>query len=516
MDHIKSNGEFEKPTTSFGQVEFSVEEHSAIQAALRQRLGPEFISQRPGGGGQKVAYIESWRLVNLANEMFGFNGWSHSITTQTVDFVDSINGKYYIGVSATVRVQLKDGIYHEDVGYGVSEGMKSKALAIEKARKESVTDGLKRALKSFGNALGNCLGDLNYLRCIGKATKPTPEAYDVNDMKRKTEDDEIVRARYLRRPMKSADRTVGQAKQNPPTVTLDSGISSRVSSHPTEPVVGNSAGELPNFQCLSENDARKMPIVRSTSLRELSKTEGHLLEKRKSDSLPTSSDHQTYEGGGQGNLERTPCILGDEDDKLQRKLKQRQKQLEFQEKMRLQRLNQIVSKDMSEAETPPASDRLSIDSMKKEFPDEIKMPEEHSLDSELSSRAENGNCLVVQANGVPGNDSGQRNKHKENLKLISEDNFDDPDLWNQTLETEDLVEAFEEKEKPASCGNAVSSESRLGSRLLVSSKPSSGHHRQPSDGSVTHRPTSAQDCSSNSKKRRLNSDIQNDKITTKR
>lgn len=65
----------------------------------------------------------------------------------------------------------------------------------------------------------------------------------------------------------------------------------------------------------------------------------------------------------------------------------------------------------------------AIDSMKKEFPDEIKMPEEHSLDSELSSRAENGNCLVVQANGVPGNDSGQRNKHKENLKLISEDNF---------------------------------------------------------------------------------------------
>jgi len=42
---------------------------------------------------------------------------------------------------------VEDGVYHEDVGYGVSEGMRSKALAIEKARKESVTDGLKRALK---------------------------------------------------------------------------------------------------------------------------------------------------------------------------------------------------------------------------------------------------------------------------------------------------------------------------------------------------------------------------------
>ena len=42
----------------------------------------------------------------------------------------------------------QDGIFHEDIGYGVSEGMRSKALAVEKARKEAVTDALKRALKS--------------------------------------------------------------------------------------------------------------------------------------------------------------------------------------------------------------------------------------------------------------------------------------------------------------------------------------------------------------------------------
>ena len=42
---------------------------------------------------------------------------------------------------------LQDGSYHEDVGYGVSEGLRSKALSLEKARKEAVTDGLKRALR---------------------------------------------------------------------------------------------------------------------------------------------------------------------------------------------------------------------------------------------------------------------------------------------------------------------------------------------------------------------------------
>ena len=57
--------------------------------------------------------------------------------------MDYNNGKFYVGVCAFVRVQLRDGCFHEDVGYGVSEGMRSKALSIEKARKEAVTDGLK-------------------------------------------------------------------------------------------------------------------------------------------------------------------------------------------------------------------------------------------------------------------------------------------------------------------------------------------------------------------------------------
>ena len=76
-----------------------------------------------------------------------------------------------MGVSTFIRVQLKDGTYHEDVGYGVSEGMRSKALSIEKARKEAVTDGLKRALRSFGNLLGNCISDKDYLKYVQKQQK---------------------------------------------------------------------------------------------------------------------------------------------------------------------------------------------------------------------------------------------------------------------------------------------------------------------------------------------------------
>ncbi|XP_009422856.2 DNA repair protein RAD52 homolog isoform X1 [Pan troglodytes] len=180
----------------FGQCQYTAEEYQAIQKALRQRLGPEYISSRMAGGGQKVCYIEGHRVINLANEMFGYNGWAHSITQQNVDFVDLNNGKFYVGVCAFVRVQLKDGSYHEDVGYGVSEGLKSKALSLEKARKEAVTDGLKRALRSFGNALGNCILDKDYLRSLNKLPCQLPLEVDLTKAKRQDFEPSVEEARY--------------------------------------------------------------------------------------------------------------------------------------------------------------------------------------------------------------------------------------------------------------------------------------------------------------------------------
>ncbi|XP_053111845.1 DNA repair protein RAD52 homolog isoform X3 [Hemicordylus capensis] len=180
----------------FGQCQYTADEYQAIQAALRQRLGPEYISSRQAGGGQKVCYIEGHRVISLANEMFGYNGWAHSVTQQNVDFVDLNNGKFYVGVCAFVKVQLKDGSYHEDVGYGVSEGLKSKALSLEKARKEAVTDGLKRALKCFGNALGNCILDKDYLRSVNKLPRQMPLDLDLDKAKRQDFEPAIEKARY--------------------------------------------------------------------------------------------------------------------------------------------------------------------------------------------------------------------------------------------------------------------------------------------------------------------------------
>ncbi|NXK56513.1 RAD52 protein, partial [Chauna torquata] len=193
---ISSSSSTSNSVAHFGQYQYTANEYQAIQHALRQKLGPEYISSRQAGGGQKVCYIEGHKVISLANEMFGFNGWAHSVTQQNVDFVDLNNGRFYVGVCAFVKVQLKDGSYHEDVGYGVSEGLKSKALSLEKARKEAVTDGLKRALKCFGNALGNCILDKDYLQAVNKLPRQMPPELDLVKAKRQDYEPEIEKARY--------------------------------------------------------------------------------------------------------------------------------------------------------------------------------------------------------------------------------------------------------------------------------------------------------------------------------
>ena len=113
----------------------SAKQIATLQAKLNKKLGPEYISQRPGpGGGQKLTYAEGWKIINLANEVFGFNGWSSNVVSIATDFVDHIeeSKRFNVGVTAIVRVTLRDGVYHEDVGYGMLENAKSKGAALDK------------------------------------------------------------------------------------------------------------------------------------------------------------------------------------------------------------------------------------------------------------------------------------------------------------------------------------------------------------------------------------------------
>ncbi|KAJ1928399.1 DNA repair protein rad52 [Tieghemiomyces parasiticus] len=156
-------------SAAFGTTQFGRTECHGIQHALTSYLPPEFLESRSAFGGSRLTYLEGWRAISLANTIFGFNGWSSRIVSTDVDFCDaSPDGRYSLGLSCTIRVTLKDGTMHEDIGYGSIDNAKGKAAAFEKAKKEAVTDGLKRALRMFGNSLGNCLYDKKYLRQVAR------------------------------------------------------------------------------------------------------------------------------------------------------------------------------------------------------------------------------------------------------------------------------------------------------------------------------------------------------------
>ncbi|KAK5963691.1 recombinase RAD52 PWA37_004016 [Arxiozyma heterogenica] len=169
------------------KTDFSNSSFNDIQAKLDKKLGPEYISKRIGFGSNRVAYIEGWRAINLANQIFGYNGWSTEVKQVIIDFLDERQGKFCIGCTAIVRVTLANGTFREDIGYGTVENERRKAAAFERAKKSAVTDALKRSLRSFGNALGNCLYDKDFLAKIDKV-KFDPPDFDENNLFRPSDE----------------------------------------------------------------------------------------------------------------------------------------------------------------------------------------------------------------------------------------------------------------------------------------------------------------------------------------
>lgn len=154
---------------------FGDDERDAIQRQLQQDLDRDHVSHRRAHSGS-LAYIEGFRAIELANAIFGFDGWSCEVRAMTEDYVTASadGGRWSAGYSCTVRVTLRDGTFREDVGYGESAAQPQQGAAREIARKSASTDALKRALRLFGRALGLCLYDAEFRTSVGR--KPSHPA----------------------------------------------------------------------------------------------------------------------------------------------------------------------------------------------------------------------------------------------------------------------------------------------------------------------------------------------------
>lgn len=139
-----------------------------VSDELRKKLDPKHVKSPDGKFGPKGDYLEGWHVINEANEIFGFNGWSYTIDLQRDDLRKVEVTKTWNGQSKTeeqwqaaytcICTLTVDGVTRQDVGFG-SGFAKGVGDALEGATKEAATDALKRALRTFGNRFGLALYD---------------------------------------------------------------------------------------------------------------------------------------------------------------------------------------------------------------------------------------------------------------------------------------------------------------------------------------------------------------------
>lgn len=98
-------------------VPYTEEEAQDIQERLDTKLDASHLSYRPAAQGT-VAYLEGWKAFNLANEVFGFNGWSSEILSFTIDFVRSLCTRYLNYVLCAVGCGFSRQNFTGNVLYG--------------------------------------------------------------------------------------------------------------------------------------------------------------------------------------------------------------------------------------------------------------------------------------------------------------------------------------------------------------------------------------------------------------
>ena len=131
----------------------------AVTQKLGQPLDPELASQRKGRGGKSFDYLEGHAVIDQANRIFGYGGWGYElvgeVTLRRIETVNPQTGEVKVeqGYSAPVRVTVAGALPRTDVG--VHPVTEDNFDGHDTAIKGAVTDGMKRAFRSFGVQFGN-------------------------------------------------------------------------------------------------------------------------------------------------------------------------------------------------------------------------------------------------------------------------------------------------------------------------------------------------------------------------
>jgi len=152
----------------------------AVKQALGQPLDPSLVSQRRGRGGRTFDYLEGHAVIDQANAIFGYGGWGYElvgdVTLRRIETVNPQTGevKTEVGYSAPVRVTVAGALSRTDLG--VHPVTEDNFDGHDTAMKAAVTDGMKRAFRSFGCQFGN-----GFYGDQPSASAPQPERVPVQN-----------------------------------------------------------------------------------------------------------------------------------------------------------------------------------------------------------------------------------------------------------------------------------------------------------------------------------------------
>lgn len=159
MDDLKMKEDWEDRPAS----EWSVQKIGVLESKIEAFTYQIFRSNKYGKHNLSKV-IPKFKLVEFANEAFGHDGWSidildvqiteSSITpTQSAENLEiALENEQHILhnviAEAIVKVTLRDGTNTQVGGIGRAV-LPSKAMSFAKAKKEAISDALKKAILSF-------------------------------------------------------------------------------------------------------------------------------------------------------------------------------------------------------------------------------------------------------------------------------------------------------------------------------------------------------------------------------
>lgn len=127
------------------------------QEVLLKGLNPNRISQRKGGGGRSLSYLEAWDVKAHLIRVFGFGGFSSDVLSAELMFEEQVGNNWQVGYKVILRLtigaDMLAGPTYTEAAVG-SAALPQRGEAHDMAVKTAESDALKRAAINLGDQFG--------------------------------------------------------------------------------------------------------------------------------------------------------------------------------------------------------------------------------------------------------------------------------------------------------------------------------------------------------------------------